>query len=62
MENKYSNPVEEKSPQIQDNENSHEEILKRLEEINERLKKIQEHLLVPLINDEKADDDKKNSL
>lgn len=62
MENKYSNPVEEMSPQIKDNENSHEEILRRLEEINNRLKKIQEHLFVPLINDEKQEYGKKNSL
>ncbi len=39
--------------------NSHEIILQRLEEINNRLKKIEEHLFVPLIND---DEDKKDAV
>lgn len=33
-------------------ESSHAEILQKLEEINNRIKKIEEHLLVPLINNE----------
>jgi len=33
-------------------ETSHAEILQKLEEINNRIKKIEEHLLVPLINNE----------